>query len=228
MEVTRRTLSASETLHIGLFAARPTSDGCGDVERQSANVVVLPFSGVFSKHDAPGRHVIGTPGHAVLIAAETPYRIGFPGAIGDRAITLRFDEALAPDRLDRPGGGTLASHGLLPASAMMLRNLLRARLEGDAPDRFEIETLGLDLLEMSLQSMRADGTSPRPAALARRMRAISRVKEAVAVNPAGKWSVAKLGRIANLVALSFVPCVSPDRRYLDLQLCPARAPCAFT
>ena len=27
---------------------------------------MLPLSGVFSKHDAPGRHVIGTPSHGLL------------------------------------------------------------------------------------------------------------------------------------------------------------------
>jgi AraC-like DNA-binding protein len=198
VEVTRRTLSESDGLHIGLFEAHPASEVCGDVDRQREHVVVLPFSGVFSRHDAPGRHVIGTPSHAVLIAADTPYRIGFPGGIGDRALTLGFDEAMAPDRLGRHGGGTPASHGLLPANAMMLRNLLWARLERDAPDRLEIEALGFDLLDLSLRSMHAENTSSRPAGRARRMRAISRVKEAIAVDPAAKWSIAKLGRIANL------------------------------
>ena len=89
----------AQTLQIGLFEARPASDACGDVERQSLNAIALPLSGVFSKHDAPGRHVIGTPSHAVFFAADTPFRIGFPGAIGDRAITLRFGEELAPEHL---------------------------------------------------------------------------------------------------------------------------------
>jgi hypothetical protein len=47
MNVTRRTLFESKTLHIGLFAARDVSEKCGEVERQSCNVLVLPFSGVF-------------------------------------------------------------------------------------------------------------------------------------------------------------------------------------
>ncbi len=76
MEIIRKNLFESETLQIGLFEVRPVSDACGDVERQDRNIVVLPFSGVFSKHDAPGRHVIGTPSHAVFVAADTPYRIG--------------------------------------------------------------------------------------------------------------------------------------------------------
>jgi hypothetical protein len=93
VEVIRKTLFASETLEIGLFHARPASEACGDIERQALHAVVLPVSGVFSKYDAPGRYVIGTPSHAVFFAADTPYRIGFPGAIGDRALVLRFGEA---------------------------------------------------------------------------------------------------------------------------------------
>ena len=80
LEISRKTLFESATLQIGLFEARPTSDACGDVERQNLNAIALPISGVFSKHDAPGRHVIGTPSHAVFFAADTPFRIGFPGA----------------------------------------------------------------------------------------------------------------------------------------------------
>ena len=161
VEISRKTLFESATLQIGLFEARRRADACGDVERQDQNAIVLPISGVFSKHDAPGRHVIGTPSHAVFFAADTPYRIGFPGAIGDRAITLRFGEDLAPEQLARGDGDSLASHGLLPAKAMMLRNLLWARLERAEADEFEAEALGLDLLDMSLKSVRTGGPALR-------------------------------------------------------------------
>jgi AraC family transcriptional regulator len=199
VEVIRRTLFESEMLQIGLVETRLVSDACGDVERQSLNVVVLPFSGMFSKHDGPGRHVVGTPSHAVFIAADTPYRIGFPGAIGDRALVLRFGEALASDQLDRRRDSeALTSHGLLPANAMMLRNLLWARLEKGETDRFEIEALGLDLLNMSLRSMRTGKVPRRRSTLVRRTRALERVKEAVALAPDDKWNVAKLAKVANL------------------------------
>jgi AraC family transcriptional regulator len=199
VEITRRTLFESKTLQIGLVETRPVSDACGEVERQNLNVVVLPFSGVFSKHDAPGRHVVATPSHAVLIAADTPYRIGFPGAIGDRALTLRFGETLAPDLLDeRSSAGAPAANGLLPANAMILRNLLCARLKGVDADDFEVEALGLDLLDMSLRSMRANNPPLRRSARARRTRALERVKEAVALAPSDKWNLARLAQVANL------------------------------
>jgi AraC-like DNA-binding protein len=201
VDVIRRTLFECDTLQIGLFQARPVSDACGDVERQDSNVMVLPVSGVFSRHDAPGRHVVGTPSHAVFVAENTPYRISFPGAIGDRALILRFGGALAADRIDCHGNSEdMASHGLLPAGAMMLRNLIftrLARVDTEA-DAFEAEALGLHLLDISLHAMRAGDIPVRRSAQVRRMRAVERVKEAVALAPADGWNVAKLAKVANL------------------------------
>jgi AraC family transcriptional regulator len=199
VEVIRKTVFANKTLQIGLFQARPKSDACGEVEKQTSHAIVLPVSGVFAKHEAPGRYIIGTPSHAVLFAMDAPYRIGYPGAIGDRALVLRFGEALAPDYLDkRASGERSASHGLLAPDAMMFRNLLWARLKDAASDDFESEALGLDLLSLSLSCMRPVGSPPRGSALARHRRAVERVKEAVAVAPAERWSVAKIATVANL------------------------------
>jgi hypothetical protein len=109
--IIRRTLFESDEIQIGSFEANPGSDSCGDVERQRLNAVVLPLAGVFSKHDGPGRHVVGTPSHAVLVTAHTPYRVSFPGGVGDRAIILRFDDALETEHIDcRRGGEPLRSH----------------------------------------------------------------------------------------------------------------------
>jgi AraC family transcriptional regulator len=196
MNITRRTLFESKTLRIGLFEARDVSEKCGEVERQSCNVVVLPFSGLFSKHDAPCRYVIGTPSHAVFIAADKPYRLGYPGAIGDHALILRFGDALAPDDLGGQGGKAPASSGLLPAEAMMLRNLLCARLKRSEADEFEIEMRGLHLLGMSLDAIRSAAASIRRPTKAHWTRSLQRVKEAVAIAPADKWNVEKLAGIA--------------------------------
>jgi len=198
VEIRRKTLFESETLQVGLFESRPSSDACGEVERQSLNAIALPLSGLFAKHEAPGRQVTGTPSHAVYFAPDAPYRISFPGAIGDRAITLRFGDGLAPEQIDVRGDEGLASQGLLSAKAMMLRNLLWRRLEKGEADEFEAEAFGLDLLDVSLASVRPGQLPVRRSALARRLRALERVKEAVASAPSAKWNVARLAGVANL------------------------------
>ena len=82
----------------------------------------------------------------------------------------------------------------------MLRNLLWTRLERAEADAFEAEALGLDLLDVALASMRTGDAPIRRSAHVRWMRALARVKEAVAVAvaPAESWSVARLADIANL------------------------------
>ena len=135
----------------------------------------------------------------MLFTANMPYRIGFPGAIGDRALVLRFGEGLAGDQLSQCNSGdSLASYGLLSADAMMLRNLLWGLLQRSEADAFESETLGLELLSLSLGSMCAGAPPPRRSALARRRHAVERVKEAVAAAPADRWSVARLAKVASL------------------------------
>jgi AraC family transcriptional regulator len=199
MDVKRKTLFRSASLQIGSVEARPSSDACSEAERQVANAMVLPLWGVFSRHDAPGRQVIGTPGSAVFFAADTPYRVGFPGAIGDRGLVLRFDQALAADQLGGRGASeTFTTHGLLAADAMVLRNLLWLRLKSGEADQFGSEALGLDLLSLSLASMHAGGVPQRSSTRLRWTRALARVKEAVAVAPAARWSVARLASIAHL------------------------------
>ena len=195
--IVRRLLFESEPIRIGSFAVDPVSDACGDVERQDSNVMVLPFAGLFAKHEAPGRHVVGTPSHAVFIAADTPYRLSFPGSIGDRAIVLRFDDTLVPEEINRGPSETPGSHGMLSADAMMRRDLLRRRLADPVGNSLEIEALALELLNLCFGVLRRESSS-QPATQVRRARAVQRVKEAVAVAPAQGWSVASLARIANL------------------------------
>lgn len=164
--------------------------------RWSVQLISNCLAALFSKYDAPGRHVLGTPSHAVFIAADTPYRLGYPGAIGDRALILRFSDAAATDDLGGRRGEAPASSGLLPAEAMMLRNLLCERLKRSEPDEFEIEVRGFDLLGMSLGAIRSADAPRRRSTEARWNRSVQRVKEAVGIAPADKWDVEKLARIA--------------------------------
>ena len=82
----------------------------------------------------------------------------------------------------------------------MRRNLLRQRATDPGADRFEIETRGLELLSVCLRALHRESLPLQPTVKLRRIRAVERVKEAVAVAPADGWSIARLGSIANLSA----------------------------
>jgi hypothetical protein len=97
MQVRSSTLFQSSIIQVGAFEMRPTTDTCGEIQVRDGNVMTLPVAGVFAKHERPKHHVVATPSHAVLIASRAPYRLSFPGKIGDRALLLRFDDDLIPD-----------------------------------------------------------------------------------------------------------------------------------
>jgi len=82
VDIRRSGLFESDALQVGLFEARPSSDACGDVERQGANAIVLPLTGLFAKHEAPGRHVMGTPATPSISRRRRPTGSAFPAASG--------------------------------------------------------------------------------------------------------------------------------------------------
>lgn len=208
MQITRRELYRSDVLQIGAVAARAPAGVCGEIERQASNVAVLPLAGVFAKHEGPRRQVIATPSHALLLGAGSPYRVSFPGGIGDRCLTLRLaDESLAHalphalprDNFDSPA---LASHALLPPAAMLGRSLLWRCFARGEWDAVEVEELGVELLASVLRAARRDPHGKRRRAHAgspeRRLRQIERVKEVVSLDPGRKWTLGALADIAGV------------------------------
>lgn len=112
--VTRHCLLDGDPVTVGHVVARASSPRCGPVEEQDAHVLLFALVGLFARHDSPRRYVVATTSHLVLIAAGQPYRLSYPGAIGDECLTLRFSdetmERLAPAHA---AGRALASHALL-------------------------------------------------------------------------------------------------------------------
>ena len=203
----RRTLFVGEWLEIGHIAVRPLSSECGEVETSELNVLALPLAGVFAKHDGPRRHAIATPSHALLISAGKPYRLSFPGCIGDRCLALRLtSDALAqvaPDAMAEGGfdEARLASHALLPAELMLERSRLWQDLAGGELDALEAEERGIALLEATLRTARGQLGTPRrgrPPGLAGRTRRLARAVEAVCVEPQRKWTLGELAALASL------------------------------
>lgn len=210
--IIRRTLFDGELLQIGHIVARPASTECGEVEVSDLNVVALPLAGVFEKHDGPRQSALATPTHALLIQAGKPYRLSFPGCIGDRCLALRFSsaslarvmpEAMAGDAFD---ASAFAKQALLPAAVLLARSQLVRGFARRQVDALEAEELGIGLLVSSLRAARIQRFARRNGATAsggsgRRLRQIERVREAVWTQPERRWA---LGDLADLASIS--PC----------------------
>jgi AraC-like DNA-binding protein len=204
----RRTLFVGEWLQIGHIAVRPGSSECGDVETSDLNVLALPLAGVFAKHDGPRRQAIATPSHALLISAGKPYRLSFPGCIGDRCLAVRLTSDalahLAPEAM--AGGGfdetRFASHALLRPELMLARSRLWQDLASGEVDALEAEVRGIGLLEDALHAARGQragsGSSRQVGAPAGRARRVARTVEAVCAQPQRKWTVSELAELASL------------------------------
>jgi AraC family transcriptional regulator len=197
MQITRNILLDRGIWRIIQIDVSNPSKALGDIEVEQENILVLPVAGVFAKHEGPRERVVGTPNDAVLIGSARPYRLSFPGGIGDRCLTIRFDdEALAELQ---PGSRQplkpLAAPILLPANLLLIRNILWRRFQTGQCDDLEFDECGGMLVEATLrmaedQVMRRSDSYTRP-------RAVEAVREAVAVNPGHKWTLAELGKIAN-------------------------------
>ncbi|MBL8347069.1 MAG: helix-turn-helix transcriptional regulator [Rubrivivax sp.] len=209
----RRILFDGPWLQIGHVAVRPTSSACGEIEVASHNVLALPLAGVFAKHDGPRRQVFATPQHALLIPAGQPYRLSFPGCIGDRCLVLRLgDEALERMFAELTGGRGLAAtdfamHLPLPPALVLARGHLWQRLARGPAEVLEVEELGHHLLAGVLRAARrhrlgAAGTGSRRAAPAdasgRRLRHVRQAVELIAAQPQARWTLDELAGRANI------------------------------
>lgn len=208
----RRILFDGPWLQIGHVAVRPTSSACGEIEVASHNVLALPLAGVFAKHDGPRRQVFATPQHALLIPAGQPYRLSFPGCIGDRCLVLRLgDEALERMFAEMTGGQGLAAafamHLPLPPALVLARGQLWQRLARGPADALEVEELGHHLLAGVLRAARqhrfvAAGSGGRRVAPAdasgRRLRHVQRAVELIAAQPQARWTLDELAGRASV------------------------------
>lgn len=207
----RRILFDGPWLQIGHVAVRPTSSACGEIEVASHNVLALPLAGVFAKHDGPRRQVLATPQHALLIPAGQPYRLSFPGCIGDRCLVLRLgEEALERVFAELTGGRGLAAtdfamHLPLPPALVLARGQLWQRLAQGPAEVLEVEELGHHLLAGVLRAARrhrlagAGNRRATPAdASGRRLRHVRQAVELIAAQPQARWTLDELAGRANI------------------------------
>ena len=196
--ITRRTLFEGPLFGIGHIVCRPTPDIRHEVDYPALNVLALPIAGLFALHQGPRRHVVATPNHAVFIASDTPYRVTFPGNVGDECLTIRLTPEglarLAPDAMTRDGldDSIVASRAVLPPAAILARGLLWRRFIRGEADPLFVEEIGVGLLGSALDAVRDGRKTPRTSPH------VERVKEAISTAPEHRWTLAELARSAGV------------------------------
>jgi len=190
--ITRRTLHDAADLRIEHIVARPRSADLIEVEAPRAHGLALPLSGVFARHATARRHLVATANHALLFPAGQPYRISFPGCVGDEVLSLQWSpEVLAtalPEAQQRFAAAN-DEHALLEPRHMVRRNLLWRSLARGEGDPLEIEEASAGLVAAILRV----GSAHAPGA-----RRIEGVKEAVALEPGRKWTLGELAQVARM------------------------------
>jgi AraC family transcriptional regulator len=189
MSITRTSVFQSSLLHVRHVRCRPDSSGQGDLQEASGNLLALPLSGVFAKHDGPRRSVVANASHALFFRAGDLYRLSFPGSIGDDCLTFEFSP--------HAGQPPFAGHGLLPAGSILQRALLWRQLRSGPCDPMLVEETAVQLLGAAAGAASPARARMRPGTAARRARQVESVKEALATRPCEAWTLEDLARFAS-------------------------------
>lgn len=196
--ISRRSLYEGSLFELGHVVCKPTPELRHEVTYAGLNVLALPTAGVFALHASPRKHVVATPNHAVFISTGMPYRVTFPGCVGDECLTLRLTgeglARLAPEAMQQEGFAreTLFARAVLDPQAILARSLLWRGLGRGEADPLFVEESGVGLLRSALGAV---GLSQR---VERRSPHVERVKEAISAAPERKWTLDELARLAGV------------------------------
>ncbi|HEY8026665.1 MAG TPA: AraC family transcriptional regulator [Burkholderiaceae bacterium] len=208
MSLVLRELFGSELLTIRHAVARPSLSRGDDVPRGTADLMLLPISGVFAKHESPKRHghIIANSNHALFFGHGKDYRISFPGHIGDESLVFAFSQSALAELLAQTVGAEqlysdhLNTHSLLAPCTILQRELLWRHLKSGVFDRLAIEELSIAMLTTSLLAACKDSRSADRArhsfTLARRRQQVELVKELISLHPEQDWALGDLAREA--------------------------------
>lgn len=202
-----QTLFDSELLTIRHSVAHPSSTQCSDIERETADLLLMPLAGLFAKHDGPKQHFIANSNHALFLGCGKPYRVSFPGGIGDECLVLEFSKAALANLLSETVGvqdlysPCLNTHCLLAPAAVLNRDLLWRHLQS-AANPLAIEEISVLMLSTSVQAAYKDGRRKDRAkhsfTMSRRRQQVEIVKEVISLYPMQEWTLADLARLANI------------------------------
>lgn len=202
-----QTLFDSELLTIRHAVARPASTECSDIRRATADVLLMPIAGLFAKHDSPKQHFIANANHALFFGCGKPYRLSFPGGIGDESLVFEFSKAVLADLLAETVGvqdlysPCLNTHCLLSPAAVLNRELLWRHLAQGAVNPLAIEEISVSMLATSVRAACKDSRHEDRArhsfTMSRRQQQVEIVKETISLYPTQEWTLAALARLAN-------------------------------
>src|SRR5215831_12696786 len=159
MQIHRQTLFAGNLLDVVHVIARTTSEQIGELEQQSSSVVVFPLAGIFACNDGPRKHAIATPLHAMCLAPARPYRLSFPGALGDECLAIRISSSDRTRVLPKETHDAFARmvSRILPPKVLLERALFWRTLRRGEYDPLDIEEAAIALLTAAVDE-RGDGS----------------------------------------------------------------------
>jgi AraC family transcriptional regulator len=202
-----QTLFDSELLTVSHAIARPSSSQYSDIRRATADVVLLPIAGVFTKHDGPKQHFVANPNHALFLGCGKPYRISFPGGVGDESLVLEFSKTALVNLLAETAGvqdlssPDLNTHCLLSPSTVLNRDLLWRHLAQGTANPLAIEEICVSVLSSSVQAAcinsRGRDRARHAITMSRRRQQVEIVKELISLYPTQEWTLGALACHAN-------------------------------
>jgi len=212
--VHRQVLHASGLVRVGAVRVRQPGADLGPVEEPAVNVLALPIAGVFTRHDGFRRASVATATQALLLRAGRPYRLSFPGGLGDDCLTLQFSgDALATalPEAERGGGfdfARFADGALIPPAAALARTQLWRDLQwaarsGSATDPLAVEERCLGLLGACLTAAQRAARPLAPPSSPALARGVARTQEAIAQDPARRWTLPELAALAGVSSFHF-------------------------
>ncbi|HJY76168.1 MAG TPA: AraC family transcriptional regulator [Burkholderiales bacterium] len=187
----QETVHRSAGMRVHFVRCRPHDGACGAEEYAPADLLVFPLRGVFVKHHASRSRVVADTCHALLFAADQPYRVSHPVTGGDECLVLEPSSDTLGEILGEPRAAAPACVPL-DASLIARRRLLWYRLQRRVASELEAEETALDLLACTLRS-----PMPRPPQRQLRSRGtdiVEATKLALAAQPGEPWSLGGLAR----------------------------------
>src|SRR5262249_39977036 len=151
------------------------------------DLLVFPMRGVFVKQHAARSAVVADACHALLFAANQPYRVSHPVAGGDECLVLEP----SPEALFELYAAECDCVPL-DASLIAARRLLWSRLQRRLASTLETDETALELLARVMRT-------PAPPAPRRRARAggrdmVEATRVTLAAYPGEAWSLATLAQ----------------------------------